>query len=103
MNWDKLLVKYLLYGIETFPFTATSILSINNFITSTLIAWSGIDLLPTRISTPLTNLSNQIGWVLHLVGTVFLLWSYPNESLSNIPLVDAFHTVEKYYWELLKV
>ena len=39
-----------------------------------LWAWYDLYLLPTRSSTPITNLSNQIVWVLHLVSTVFLLW-----------------------------
>ena len=67
------------------------------------IAWSGLNLLPTRSSTPLTNLSKQIVWVLHLVITVFLLWSFPNKDPSNTPLMGAFQNVEKYDREILKV
>ena len=68
-----------------------------------IIYWSGLDLILTRSSTPLANLSNQIVWVTHLVITGFLVWSSPNESLSTIPLVEYFQNVEKSDQDLLKV
>ena len=68
-----------------------------------LIACSVIYLLPIRSSAPLTNISNQIVLVLHLVSTVFLLWSSPNKAPYKTPFMYAFHTVEKYDQELLKV
>ena len=82
MKEATFLVKSLLSNIETYLFTITSILFINSFITSMLISWSSLELLPTLSSTPITKLSNQIVWVLHLVSKVFLLRPPPPYSLT---------------------
>ena len=95
------LVKYIHSNIETYHFPATFIFSINNFVTTMLIAWYGLELIPTRSYNPLKNLSNQIVWVMHITSTVFLLWSFPNKSTSNTILMDDSQTVEnliKSFW-----
>ena len=68
-----------------------------------IITLSGLYLLPTCSSTLITNFSNQLFWVLHLVSTAFLLGSYPKEYPSITTLIDAFKTVEKSGRELLEV
>ena len=52
---------------------------------------------------PLTKLSNQIFWVLHLLSKVFLIWCRPNEHPSNTPLMDSLQTFDKYDRDILKV
>ena len=68
-----------------------------------LIYWSGLYLIATRRSTPLSKISKQIVCLMHLVGAVFLLCSSLKEALSITTLMYAFQTVDKSDQDLLKV
>ena len=103
MKYNPFLIRSLLYTVGPFIIIYGSIFSIKIFITSTMMAWSGLELRTTQISTPLTKRSNQIIFVVNLMSDNFLIGYLPMESTLINPLTDESHTVGKTYIELLNV